>query len=596
MASARAVAYAGGPLTERVEPERGRRPPRAAARDALALALLLGVQAFLVHRFWFLLDDAYISFHFARNWAGGHGLRFNLADAPVEGYTNFALVAIGAAIERAGLSIEAWIPAVTAGAGALLTVGTYRAIRARLGVDALVAALATALLACSAQYAVWSTSGLETMLFALAMFATFERLVLAPGGVAVVSGAAWALLLALTRAEGIYWIVPLVALTALSRRARGQPAARPLAAFAALVALPYGAYFAWRLATFGHPFPMTAYSKVRPSLAGLERGFDYVASQVCTSPTLLVVLPGLVAALRPGRRALALPAAAMSLGLSAWSVLVGGDFMTFGRFLVPALPFDALLWGCVLADLRARGRAALVLAGGLAAGLAALPGWNLHVVPRSVLQRFHFRLNVETAESEYEQWREQRWNGIRWSVLGRALHELTGPDDAIVTGAVGAVGYWSGRHIYDRHGLVTAEVGLMPSPPQDELRTPGHDHGVTASWFVAQGYRPEIVESRILRLGPDEPLARLERWRDDLRADPYLGPRYVFEFHELRAPGQEQPDARPYYVIVWRRIHEGVQPADAWRTADETLERFARTREAPLLRVAPPERPAHGEE
>jgi hypothetical protein len=67
--------------------------------------------ALLVRRFWFLADDAYISFRYARNWSNGDGLRFNLGEqAPVEGYSNFLLVAVSALLQRLHLDPEFWVP------------------------------------------------------------------------------------------------------------------------------------------------------------------------------------------------------------------------------------------------------------------------------------------------------------------------------------------------------------------------------------------------------------------------------------------------------------------------------------------------------
>jgi len=44
-------------------------------------------------------DDAYIAFRYSDNWAAGHGLRWNPGEQPVEGFTSFLWVFIGAAIE-----------------------------------------------------------------------------------------------------------------------------------------------------------------------------------------------------------------------------------------------------------------------------------------------------------------------------------------------------------------------------------------------------------------------------------------------------------------------------------------------------------------
>ena len=50
---------------------------KAPGEGALAFAILVG-WVVLAQRMWFVCDDAWISFRFARNWAAGHGVRYNL--------------------------------------------------------------------------------------------------------------------------------------------------------------------------------------------------------------------------------------------------------------------------------------------------------------------------------------------------------------------------------------------------------------------------------------------------------------------------------------------------------------------------------------
>ena len=59
------------------------------------LAVALIVFALIVWRSYFLIDDAFISFRYAKNWADGHGPVYNPGiSAPVEGYSNFSWVAL----------------------------------------------------------------------------------------------------------------------------------------------------------------------------------------------------------------------------------------------------------------------------------------------------------------------------------------------------------------------------------------------------------------------------------------------------------------------------------------------------------------------
>src|SRR5262245_49795700 len=69
---------------------------------ALVVAALF---AWNVQRTWFLGDDAFISFRYARNLSDGSGLVWN-PDERVEGYTNFSWVLLLAAGMRIGLEPE----------------------------------------------------------------------------------------------------------------------------------------------------------------------------------------------------------------------------------------------------------------------------------------------------------------------------------------------------------------------------------------------------------------------------------------------------------------------------------------------------------
>ena len=82
-------------------------------RLSIAVAWLAGALAF-----WFVCDDAYISFRYAKNWAAGHGVRFNLGDhLPVEGFSNFLWVAIAAFVERLGGRPDTWMPILSLASG-----------------------------------------------------------------------------------------------------------------------------------------------------------------------------------------------------------------------------------------------------------------------------------------------------------------------------------------------------------------------------------------------------------------------------------------------------------------------------------------------
>src|SRR5207244_6242545 len=118
-----------------------------------------------------LIDDAYISFRYARNLAGGHGLVFNPGGARVEGYTNFSWVLAAALAAAAKLDAAALMPLVGIGCGlaAVVLAGAQaRAIAAESGRPPRLAGLPAALVvAASPSLVFYAGSGMETSLFTL---------------------------------------------------------------------------------------------------------------------------------------------------------------------------------------------------------------------------------------------------------------------------------------------------------------------------------------------------------------------------------------------------------------------------------------------
>src|SRR5690349_4263604 len=56
----------------------------------------------------YMPDDAYITYRYAENLATGHGLVFNAATAPVEGYSNLSWIIVLAGLARLGQDLTIW--------------------------------------------------------------------------------------------------------------------------------------------------------------------------------------------------------------------------------------------------------------------------------------------------------------------------------------------------------------------------------------------------------------------------------------------------------------------------------------------------------
>jgi hypothetical protein len=107
----------------------------------------------------------------------------------------------------------------------------------------------------------------------------------------------------------------------------------------------YLAWFAWRWHYYGLPLPSTYYAKALIPKLLPNRGWEYVRDETISSG-LVWILPfaGLLLARGDARaRALVL----FVLGHVLYVVRVGGDWMPFGRFLLPVLPLALVtaVWG-----------------------------------------------------------------------------------------------------------------------------------------------------------------------------------------------------------------------------------------------------------
>ena len=258
--------------------------------------------AWLTSVSWFLTDDAFISFRYARNLLNGHGLVFNVGER-VEGYSNFLWVLELAAVwSVSGIRPEHAAPwlSVLFTAGTLALMLWWIARLPGLRMRGLVAWCALALICSSATFAVWTSGGgLETRQFTFFVVAAAVCLSLYRNRRWGLLAASVSLALAsLTRPEG-----PLIAaccfawfgalqlptlLNALRRDPEAQGVSigealaetarridwRGLLGLIAPFALIVGAHLLFRYAYYGEWLPNTYYVKhVRP---WYESGFRYL--------------------------------------------------------------------------------------------------------------------------------------------------------------------------------------------------------------------------------------------------------------------------------------------------------------------------------
>lgn len=521
-------------------------------RDAAAVIGLLAPFVLLARHYWWVCDDAFISFRYARHWVAGHGLRYNLGDhPPVEGFSNFLWVVLAAAIELIGLELTRWVPVVSLVCAMVLLTLVYRFLSRRLNVGRSISFLATLTLAVFPPFAVWATSGLETMAFALAMFVTFEALT-HEDGPRVLGASLGGIALCLLRTEGVAWVV-LLALIALTFRVRAW---RKIALSLAVVLAAFALYFSLRYSYYGLPFPNPVYTKVSFNAAVALRGFRYVATFFLTFLTPFLVLPAIVVALR-ARGWTMMPIVLMTCAFPAYAIVVGGDWLTMGRFLVPGFAFAVILLGVsleavlALAPATVRTRATLGSAVAAIIVLGLLPGWDVHLVPDAFRYQFRFRY-TNPRRTEAWLWSAQKRRPLNARDGALALKRISKPGDSLVYGAIGAIGYYSELFIYDRYGLVSREVALRERREDEPLRSPGHDGEVSRGFFLPQ--RPTFLALASFEGGDlgGRVVEQANAWRELL--SPRLWRSYVPDMVEVH----DRPDTEAERVVmVLRLIEEG---------------------------------------
>ena len=476
------------------------------------------VLAYFVARFNFLTDDAYILFRYSKNFAEGFGLVYNPGtEPPVEGYSEFLWAVLLGAVEWLHLDVTVWSRILTI-AGSFLTlflVLDFARCKFNLGIPALVAT--GFFFAANPTVGVWSTSGLSSSLFVLAIFVYFSALFLDEdnprGVVAGLAGVATSMM----RADGPYWVVCIgvVALLGSLWRRKHQKGTVPVPGLFAsgpfrtavlqtvgILAVCGGIFLAWRLHVYGDYLPNTARAKVGMTALSLERGIKYLLSYWVMLPVIpAVFFLGIVAMaarlLRGSRAALgARDAATLTVAATfAYGVLVGGDFMAMGRFFLPAAPFLALIFGVLIeTTIKARPSLAIAL---FSIGILtnAQPSYGQHLVPKSVRERLHFRWTSPTYSTEYSYWSGMSNRCQKWADIGRALKLHAKPTDSLVLVPIGAIGYYSGMVIYDSMGLTNREV-LEASEPGTNRSSPGHDRLVPMQFF--DRYEPTYRQAKIL--------------------------------------------------------------------------------------------------
>lgn len=263
-----------GNVTTRIDVEGANESGRIAV---VLNALVVAVPAvlFVLHSLMFsewIVDDAGISFSYARNLALGNGLVPQPGSPPVEGYSNFTWVLLFVPFFLAGVFHPVIVPKILSlilvGISFFLIANTIKT--ARPEGFRLLTFFVLAALALNTSFVVWNVSGLENPLFvALLCLLMFQSVndVAASENRARNAGIAGltAGLIALTRPEGIIFSVAYPAARCIAFRVAAPRDSgkllRELLLYGTVLCLLAGSYFVFRLSYFNDLFPLPYYAK-----------------------------------------------------------------------------------------------------------------------------------------------------------------------------------------------------------------------------------------------------------------------------------------------------------------------------------------------
>lgn len=425
-----------------------------------------------------IVDDAFISFHYARNLFLGNGLVFNPGER-VEGYTNFLWTLLVTGMLYAG-----WDPVIGAHALTLLAgfalVGLTVVLARPLAGEGW-AWGAGGLLAFSGPFLCYTSrgSGMETGFYAAliaaslvqlsrgawragGVFTALAMLTRPDGALLAVAGAAAALAGGLVLARGssprAMQTLGIVAPWRSTVAARWDR--RPLVRYLVPILVIYGVYFMLRWFYYGALLPNTFYAKVDASqdqaLRGLRYVWEFAAGDLLLPAGLCGAALGLRLTRDAGVRRAGTLLTAYAILYTLYVVAVGGDWVPGFRFGVPLLaPCVALtVWGLAHLARSIPGLAgafqgqgiALLLLGALAGGL---------------MLRLPAESSFNTASGVWGQMQRVR----QFRETGLWLNAHTPPDAVIAASAVGAIPYYGQRVTIDVLGLTDAHVARSPRRP-----------------------------------------------------------------------------------------------------------------------------------
>jgi len=468
------------------------------------LAISIIIFLIFVFIFWkYSIDDAFITFRYAENFANGNGLTFNPGDKPVEGYSNFLLLLMLAGFYKLGL--PTYLTSKIVGIISFLISGILWYWFFNKEKSEYLWMTGPLYLICPIT-AFWAVSGLELGLHALLIAALMvallkqSKLIFLPLPLFILNRPeSFILAISLIMIAGIYDF----SIRRLNRKYY----------FMALLTILFSSaiLFGFRLEYFGYFLPNTYYAKLYHDILW---GYEELGRMLVIFLTMTLLF------LYWAARSIFLRSCEKPLFIFGliflFQAIISASvdpIMNFQfRYMIPFLP---LLLAISLNVVPIFGKP-------IYSGIGiVLIGISLMLSLPKILDRIAQESEIMKSQQEFIELASSFPKGTTISMTD-----------------VGRIPYYTNNIYYDLWGLVNEETAHLGFDPEREfLRMP--------DYFVMVGY---LIENRLnLRFDRDRLVAKLEAFPD------------AYEFRTICLPKGKSPAKPGYYYMVFRR------KPDAWQ-------------------------------
>ncbi len=455
------------------------------------------------------LDDAFIAFRYAENFAEGKGIVYNEGEY-VEGYTCFLWVVLLAGLKKLGMDL----PLTSKILGTLFTFATIILMsqihKIIVGTSWFVSLVGVILLGTFGTFTSWAMSGMETSMTAFLIFLVFllfgalvSRNSNSKAGyfmIGVITS-----LVAMSRPDaGI--IFPVITLASIINAFKDRKWVSPILIIIGF-SIVFVPYFIWRYSYYGWLLPNTFYVKVGSTFEQLKRGFFYTRDFLFSCMPIFAIFIYVQSIKFKSLPTRGIIVFSMSLAMFLnilYVIAVGGDCMPAYRFFTPFAPL--LIMVCAY----------------------AFSISQVSVIKGLIIVLLIATFNVWQLQNDRKYYKEITSDTVaeKGMEVGLWLRENAPPDAVVATNTAGSVAYYSRLKVIDMLGLNDEHIAHRKIPTLGK-GSPGHEKG-DGKYVLSR--KPDYIMFSSPP-GSKEPRTLLSD--REIASSPEFRENYVFKQHSL---------------------------------------------------------------